>query len=274
MLTVQHKRYFSFSPRGSQNLSQNETMILTVLVTLVALSMPKLVPQATILTYHDVIPMRNSQSVWFDCTTAELDHQLQWMQAHGARFVSLDDIAAHIGSRALFSYRAIAITFADNYEGFWLRAWPIIKKRRIPVAMFVHTGYVGNREGRPKMTWAQLLELDRSGLVTVASQTVSHPADLGQLSLSQIRKEFHDSKRDLEAQLGHACKYLAYPNGKFDTRCIKQAEAEGYQLAFSEIQAPVDVTGGRLGVNRYVHTKWRKAWSDAENRNMRHSAAK
>ncbi len=218
---------------------------------------------ATILTYHDVIERRDQHSLWFDCSTSELDYQLTWMTKHGAQFVTLDDIYRHVVKHIPFKRRAIAITFADNYEGFWLRAWPMIKQRRIPVAMFVHTGLVGNRQGRPKMTWSQLRELGRSGLVTVASQTVSHPGDLGQMSVDQIRKEFINSKRDMERELGHRCDYLAYPNGKFDSRCEAEARAVGYRLAFSEVQAPVEIATRPFAVNRYVHTKWRRAWEDA-----------
>ena len=65
------------------------------------------------------------------------------------------------------------------------------------------------------MNWEQLKQLDQEGLVTIGSQTVSHPADLGKLTESEQWAELTDSKQKLELQLGHPIRYLAYPNGKF-----------------------------------------------------------
>ena len=161
-----------------------------------------------ILTYHDFVSRRDARSLWFDCTPAEFKTQLGFFQRHHARFLSLKDIEQAIKSRKRLPDHAIVLTFADNYDGFWRYAYPILKAKRIPCAMFVHTGYVGDRHGRPKMTWAQLRQLDREGLVTVASQTVSHPADLRNLPDDQLDRELVESKAKLESELGHAVQAL------------------------------------------------------------------
>ena len=217
-----------------------------------------------VLTYHDVIERRRSDSLWFDCSANELSQQLDWLVRKGAQFATLDQLRDHISGRRRLASRSVVVTFADNYEGFYLRAWPILKRRKIPVAMFVHTGFVGNRNGRPKMAWDQLKELDRSGLVTVASQTVSHDPDIRKLTIQKLRLEFTASKASLANHLGHEISYLAFPNGKCDVNVANEAKAAGYALAFSEVTQPV-----RQGVNpwlvpRYVHTKYQKAWNDAE----------
>lgn len=215
-------------------------------------------PRAVVLTYHDVIERRGPGSVWFDCTSAELRAQLDFMARKGATFVSIPQIEAALdGTRAL-PKRAVALTFADNYRGFLLRAWPLLKARRIPVALFVHTDYVGSPVGRPKMTWAELTALQRSGLVTVASQTRSHPADLRALPEARLDAEFVGAKAAIERRLG-ACHYLAYPNGKYDARVARAARRAGYSLAFTEVLAPLDRAPDRWRLPRYVHTKYRLA---------------
>lgn len=218
-----------------------------------------------VLTYHDVIAARDGNALWFDCTTDELKQQLDWLTARRASFISLDQLYAHLVDGTKLPPNAIALTFADNYEGFYLRAWPILKARRIPITMFVHTGFVGNRSGRPKMTWDQLKELKSSGLVTVASQTVSHPADLRNLSDAQLDKEFETSKRSIETRMGK-CAYIAYPNGKWDQRSVKAANRAGYLMAFTEELRSAERAASILSVPRYVHTKYRQAWSDAGRR--------
>ena len=207
------------------------------------------------LTYHDVTPRK---SVWFDCTPAEFRSQTDAMTRAGARFVSLAQVEAAYAGRPL-PKNAVAITFADNYRGFLTHAYPLLKARRIPVAMFVHTGFVGSSVGRPKMTWEELRRLDREGLCTVASQTVTHRS-LDALSGPEIAQELRESKAALERHLGHPVRYLAYPNGAYDARCEAAAAGAGYALAFGEVQRPFGKD--RYAVERYVHTKWRQALRD------------
>ncbi len=216
--------------------------------------------RTVVLTYHDVIERRDSKALWFDCTEGELATQLDWMTAHGVHFITLDQLYAHLAKGSPLPARPVAITFADNYLGFWDRAYPILKSRHVPAAMFVHTGYVGDRShGRPKMDWNQLRQLDGEGLVTVASQTVTHPADLGKLTDREQRIELDDSKRELERMLRHPINYLAYPNGKFNSRSTQLARAAGYTMAFSEVTKPAELSPSLFAVNRYVHTKYRQA---------------
>jgi len=223
----------------------------------------RLAPQTALLTYHDMIATRGPKALWFDCTTQEFIGQLDWFAKLHVHFITLDQLYVHLTTGAKLPSRPLAITFADNYQGFWDRAYPVLKARRIPCAMFVHTGYVGDRaHGRPKMSWEELRTLDREGLVTVASQTVSHPADLRLLSDAELRHEMVDSKATLERKLGHPVQYIAYPNGKFDTRCEAAAHGAGYIKAFCEETHPAEDSSSLFAVDRYVHTKFRRAMSD------------
>ena len=207
------------------------------------------------LTYHDVTPRK---SVWFDCTPSEFRSQIDAMTRAGARFVSLAQVEAFYAGRPL-PRNAVAVTFADNYRGFLRYAYPLLRARRIPVAMFVHTGFVGSPIGRPKMTWDELRRLDREGICTVASQTVTHRS-LDALAGPEIARELRDSEAALERHLGHPVRYLAYPNGAYDVRCEAAVADAGYALAFCEAQRPFG--HDRYAVPRYVHTKWRQALRD------------
>jgi len=111
------------------------------------------------------------------------------------------------------------------------------------------------------MTWDQLKELDKGGLVTICSQTRTHPADLRNLSDTDLAEEMAGSKRILEQQLGHPIHFLAYPNGKFDNRVAHSALKAGYSMAFTERLSPCELSPNLFMVARYVHTKYREAWS-------------
>jgi peptidoglycan/xylan/chitin deacetylase (PgdA/CDA1 family) len=219
-----------------------------------------------ILTYHDMIDRRDPQSLWFDCTVGEFKQQLDWLTAHHARFITLDQLYNHLIGSAPLPRNAVVLTFADNYLGFFEKALPILVKRKIPVAMFVHTSMVGKSTGRPKANWDQLRQMLRTGLVTVASQTVSHPADLRTLTDIQLDREMKDSKATLQSQLGWPIRYVAYPNGKWDLRSVAAASRAGYLMGFTEELRPAETATSILAVPRYVHTKYRKAWADAYGR--------
>jgi len=71
-----------------------------------------------------------------------LEHHLDWM---GSRyeFVSLDEIGAHFETGEPFSKPVAAVTFDDGYRDVYLNAFPILKRRGIPAAVFVVTDIVG-----------------------------------------------------------------------------------------------------------------------------------
>src|SRR5690606_30844688 len=115
---------------------------------------------------------------------------------------------------ATLPYKPIVLTFDDNYQGFYDNALPILQELNFPSAVFVHTGFVGNKEGaHPKMSWDTLKEISRNPLVTIAGHTISHPILEGMSEEAQ-RKELFESKQVLESQLGLPCNFLAYPEGK------------------------------------------------------------
>ena len=62
------------------------------------------------------------------------------------------------------------------------------------------------------MNLDEILELEKSDLVTIGAHTLNHPI-LQNESLETSRKEITDSIIELEKLLGHKIKYFAYPNG-------------------------------------------------------------
>lgn len=222
---------------------------------------------AAILTYHDMIERRDDKALWFDCTPKELKDQIKWLKDKGFDFVSLDAVRHSVRSQQRFSKPTIAITFADNYEGFVLRAWPILKEEGTPLTMFVHTGHVGSRRGRPKMTWEQLRMLGQNELFNVGSQTVSHPVDLTKLTDAQLDKELRRSLLSLakNSSVNRPIAFrpiIAYPNGKFDKRVSDLARKCGYTAGFTEEQKTIDKAPDIMRIPRYVHTKYREAARD------------
>jgi hypothetical protein len=210
--------------------------------------------RAVALTYHDILPKK---TVWFDCTPSEFRDQIKAMKKAKVHFASPKEIENLVLRNQPLPAKAVLITFADNYRGFYKYALPILKKERIPSIMFVHTGFVGSTVNRPKMTWSELAECQRSG-VTVASQTVTHRS-LADLTSGEITRELYQSRSDIAKNLKITPAYLAYPNGSFNSTCMEIAKSVGYRLAFAETQTVITPNSNPYAIPRYVHTKWRTA---------------
>ena len=222
-----------------------------------------------ILTYHDVIASRRVPgAVWFDATAAEFETQIGSLLKRGVVPISLAKLHRHLTTGEAVPERSVVITFDDNYQGFYDHAYPLIQRLKIPVAMFVHTDYVGVKSGRPKMTWNTLRELGAGGLVTIGSHSKSHPADLSQLSKAAQLEELAESKALLEAQLHHPVPFISYPNGKADATTWRIAREAGYTMGFMEEWTLAEASPDMLGINRYINTQLERAWNDLERSNQ------
>jgi peptidoglycan/xylan/chitin deacetylase (PgdA/CDA1 family) len=75
-------------------------------------------------------------------STAMLEEHIDWL---GKRFtiVSLDEIALHLEADRPFRRRAAAITFDDGYMDVYLHAFPLLKRKGVPAAVFVVTDLPG-----------------------------------------------------------------------------------------------------------------------------------
>ena len=216
-----------------------------------------------VLMFHDVVKERGKGSVYFDCTVAELEEMLDELTAEGAVFVSLEQLHKHLVRGEAIAEGAVVLTFDDNYQGFHDNALPILRARGIPSSMFVHTDYVGSKQGsRPKMDWDTLRSLDKEGLVTLGSHTRSHPTDLAALSEEDQEREMRESKEILERELGHPVPYFAYPVGSGDETTFAIAERVGTTMAFTMRRGPAEESPSILRVNRWIHSRWREAWDE------------
>lgn len=227
------------------------------------LNLASLRQRVPVLTYHGVIASRaQKDAVWFDCTVAEFEAQMAFLKAQGANVITLSQLQRHLTLGEKLPDRAVALTFDDSYQGVYDYAAPVLARYGYPYAVFVHTDYVGSQKGRPKMTWDQLRELDRSGLVTTGSHSRSHPADLGRLTQAQQDEELQGSKKVLEQELGRPVPFFSYPNGKANDTTFERARLAGYTLGFMEEWGPVQQSPGILALNRYIHLQLPRAWAE------------
>lgn len=128
------------------------------------------VPRAEIpvFTYHEVDA---------DGLRADLD----FLALNGYRTLGLDEFHDRSRSATARRDRCVLLTFDDARRNFWEVAWPVLRERSVRAALFVPSYWIdgtarGAHDATPPgfMTWEQLAECARSGLVDVESHAHRH----------------------------------------------------------------------------------------------------
>jgi len=111
-----------------------------------------------VLTYHRVARRADWPAVpsaLISATPETFEQQLTWL-ADRYHVVSLQEVLHAQRTRAALPPRSVLITFDDGYRDFAELAWPILKRHRLPVTMFVPTGFPDQPERR--FWWDRLHE--------------------------------------------------------------------------------------------------------------------
>jgi len=94
------------------------------------------------------------------------------------------------------------------------------------------------REQCDVMGWSQLQELDPK-LITIGSHSATHPI-LTSLTDDDIEREMKESRRMLEQKLQRPVDIFCYPNGAYDSRCLRAAR-KFFRAALTTAAGFVDV---------------------------------
>jgi peptidoglycan/xylan/chitin deacetylase (PgdA/CDA1 family) len=95
------------------------------------------------------------------------------------------------------------------------------------------------------MTPAEIVDLDRSGLVEIASHTMNH-VDLKTSSAANRVYQLNTSRRMLEHLLGHSVLDFCYPSGQFDAASVSAVGGAGYMTATTQMPGTTLAWSARL----------------------------
>ena len=150
-----------------------------------------------VLSYHNVedIPGNELGTDSLSVSSTELAKQFSWLKEHGYQVVSIDDIEAAQQQQRSLPEKAVLLTFDDGYQGFYERAFPLLKLFNYPAVLAVMGKWLETSASQPVMygtrpvkrdyflNWQQIREMVSSGLVEVASH--SHNLHRGVLANPQ-----------------------------------------------------------------------------------------
>lgn len=211
--------------------------------------------QIPILCYHNLNPtVPGSMSL----TPKKFESQIQWLKDNGFQVISLKDAVEYLeGKRDTIPAKPVVITADDGWESVYIYMYPIIKKYQIPVTLFIYPGTIS--DGKHAMTWAQLNELQNTGLFDIQSHTYWHPnfkQARKRMSPSDYEKfvdnELIKSKSVLEEKLNKKINYLAWPFGIYDKFLEAKAADAGYEMAFTIDARKANKTDRVMAEPRYM----------------------
>lgn len=208
-----------------------------------------------ILLYHRFGPVAvDSMTV----TTAVFESHLEYLGANGYTVIPLRQLTAYMaGGAPPLPARAVVITADDGHKSVYTDMFPLIKRYRIPVTLFIYPSAISN--AKYAMTWQQLREMQDSGLVDIQSHTYWHPnfkKEKKRLSGDDYEKfvqmQMSKSKTVLEQKLGGHVDMLAWPFGLYDDELIGKARQLGYIAAFTMERRPARRPENLMALPRYL----------------------
>jgi poly-beta-1,6-N-acetyl-D-glucosamine N-deacetylase len=159
--------------------------LLALVSPVFAQSAPPGRPDLIVLAYHDV---RDDVGLQADrdpdaTSTDHLVSHFDWLKANGYNVVSLDQVmqAAQGGSR--LPANAVLLTFDDGLESFYTRVYPLLRAYHYPALAALVGSWMDLPPGKRMpyngsdcdrdcfLTWDQVAEMQRSGLVEFGSHT-------------------------------------------------------------------------------------------------------
>lgn len=150
----------------------------------------------------------------------------------GYNVLPLADIVKALQAGETLADKTVGISIDDAYASFYANGWPRLRAANFPFTIFIATDTI-DRKAPGFMSWDQLRELTESGLVTIGSQTGSHP----HMPLTDPAKNADELKRSsarIQAETGKAPTLFAYPYGEMSLAVKEQVKAAGFEAAFGQ----------------------------------------
>ncbi len=210
-----------------------------------------------ILVYHRFGPVAADGMT---VTTGVFEDQLAWLRTHGYRVIPLRTLVAALSDpAAALPPRAVVVTVDDGHRTVYSDMLPLIRRERLPVTLFLYPSAISNADYA--MTWDQVAEIARTGLVDVQSHTYWHPnfrRERARLAPDAyrafVKTQLERSKEVIGRRFGAPVDMLAWPFGIHDAELERWAAAAGYRAAFTLERRPARRGADLLALPRYLVT--------------------
>lgn len=129
---------------------------------------PRPEKQIAILCYHHINLLKPTI---YSVSLRRFDQQLNALAKAGFSFVSLKDLENYYYHNQTLPDKSVAITFDDANKNTYTTAYPYLKKRNIPFAIFVYPTVIDHAYS---CSWTELRRMAHDGVI-IGSHSYWHP---------------------------------------------------------------------------------------------------
>lgn len=242
-----------------------------------------------VLCYHD-ISIDDIHDNYFTVSQKKFMQQLQFLQQHGYVFVSVQEVIASRAGQISLPDRAVLLTFDDAYRSFYTFVYPTLKRLGYP-SMLAVVGKWAEQGAPPAdlgstamMTWKEIAEVSRSGLVEIASHSYNLHTSIqytpaGNVAAAATSREYKAEQKRYETEqeyhsriaqdfsiqrqlfmqyLGKPPRVVVWPYGRYNAITMEVAKNAGVQMAFNlgADKKPAFAISDVWGINRIIVDNW------------------
>jgi len=179
--------------------------------------------------------------------------QIDLVKNSGIKFISHKEFEEFVDVDN--SYKKILLTIDDGFSSFYNKAWPILKKEKIPFIIFINTETVGSSG---YMNWSEIKEIAAFDFVHIGNHSHSHDYLVDKTD-GEIKKDLETAKKILKTKLNYETKFFAYPFGEYKKSYKKIVEELGFLYAFGQHSGVIDKTKNKLELPRFpINEKYGK----------------
>jgi len=206
-------------------------------------------PSPTSLLYHKVTPRWEVGITWVIPGTFR--RQMEEITAAGWQTILPDQINGkstlqQLSPHSHESGNQFMLFFDDGYECIYRHAFPVLEEIGFKACVFIPSGYVGRQNdwdhhlfGRRfrHLNKSMLKDLADAGWM-IGSHCVTH-CNLLALNDDRLKHEIHVSRQTLQDLAGRDVRWISFPFGRYDQRCIDMVADAGYSGAITPVLRPV-----------------------------------
>lgn len=240
----------------------------------------------TVIGYHEITAEKNAVIPDYAVSTKQFELHLDWLQKNGYHFISVTQLIRANEGKEKLPTKPVLLTVDDGYQSFYQYAYPIIKRRKIPVVMAVVGSWLETKPDQlvqfgddklPRnklLSWDELKTMQNSGLVEIGSHSYnlhkgilgnpqgnSEPAATTRL-YNEKNKSYEtdkqytdrilsDLKKNNQVLKAHGLKaprVMVWPYGRYNMQAVELAKKAGMPVTISLDDGPdhIDKSLGHL----------------------------
>lgn len=181
-----------------------------------------------VLNYHQI---NDTEQNPLTVNTEQFEEQMKYLADNGYHTITPTEMVDAWEKGTQLPAKPVILTFDDGYLDNYLYAFPILEKYRLKATIFLISDYVNTYPNY--LTWANVYEMQESGLINFESHTLNHVELTETGSEKDTIHQLQGSRKALEYHLKKPVRFIAYPCGSYNDEVERLTKDAGYLGAFT-----------------------------------------